>query len=168
MRKKLWFLIIVDTVVVVAFILAVLRWLKKEPPAEPPPPSPAPISPTTPETINTGSIEGVPLATQLNAPNNTVEQDVQVMQGLVNILLTTVKEPYRPPLGDNNDVTKAMTGQNRMHKVFISTNHPAVRNGELVDRWGTPYFFHALSANALEIRSAGPDKKLFTDDDTMR
>ena len=39
------------------------------------------------------------------------------------------------------------------------------RNGELCDRWGTPFFFHAESAAHMEIRSAGPDKKMWTDDD---
>jgi hypothetical protein len=37
--------------------------------------------------------------------------------------------------------------------------------GRLLDRWGTPYFFHAVSRTELEIRSAGPDGKLGTDDD---
>jgi hypothetical protein len=40
-------------------------------------------------------------------------------------------------------------------------------DGELVDPWGTPYFFHQLSGTDMEIRSAGPDKTMWTDDDLM-
>ena len=36
-----------------------------------------------------------------------------------------------------------------------------------VDPWGTPYFFHQLSSTEMEIRSAGPDKRLWTDDDVV-
>jgi hypothetical protein len=39
--------------------------------------------------------------------------------------------------------------------------------GELVDRWGTPYFFHQLSRDHMEIRSAGPDKVMWTQDDPI-
>jgi len=37
--------------------------------------------------------------------------------------------------------------------------------GRLVDRWGTPYFFHPVSGEDMEIVSAGPDAELWTDDD---
>ena len=39
--------------------------------------------------------------------------------------------------------------------------------GELVDRWGTPVFFHALARDQMEIRSAGPDRKMWTSDDIV-
>jgi hypothetical protein len=38
---------------------------------------------------------------------------------------------------------------------------------ELCDNWGTPYFFHQLSASVMEIRSAGEDKTLWTADDIV-
>ncbi len=41
-------------------------------------------------------------------------------------------------------------------------------NGELVDRWGTPYFFHQISGADTEIRSAGPDKIMYTADDIVK
>jgi hypothetical protein len=36
-----------------------------------------------------------------------------------------------------------------------------------VDRWDTPYFFHQMSASHMEVRSAGPDKMLWTSDDIV-
>ena len=39
--------------------------------------------------------------------------------------------------------------------------------GELIDPWGTPYFFHQLSGTEMEIHSAGPDKVMWTQDDLV-
>ena len=39
--------------------------------------------------------------------------------------------------------------------------------GELCDRWGRPFFFHQLSGTKMEIRSAGPARQLWTDDDVV-
>jgi len=37
----------------------------------------------------------------------------------------------------------------------------------LIDRWGTPYFFHVLSNTGMEIRSAGQDGEFYTEDDAI-
>jgi hypothetical protein len=37
----------------------------------------------------------------------------------------------------------------------------------LLDRWGTPYYFHPIARNVLGLRSAGPDGKLWTADDVV-
>ena len=39
--------------------------------------------------------------------------------------------------------------------------------GELIDRWGTPFFFHQLSREFMQVRSAGPDRRHFTADDVL-
>jgi len=39
--------------------------------------------------------------------------------------------------------------------------------GELVDYWGTPFFFHQLSGTQMEIHSAGPDRQMWTGDDIV-
>jgi hypothetical protein len=41
-------------------------------------------------------------------------------------------------------------------------------NGELLDAYGTPFFFHQLSGTVMEIRSAGVDKKMWTFDDEVK
>ncbi len=72
------------------------------------------------------------------------------------------------PIGDDKDLARALTGRNPMHQVFLPPGHPALSpDGHLRDRWGTPYFLHARGNGAFEIRSAGPDKQLFTDDDVV-
>jgi hypothetical protein len=37
----------------------------------------------------------------------------------------------------------------------------------MCDRWGTPYFFHQVSKTEMEIRSAGPDRRMWTGDDSQ-
>lgn len=40
-------------------------------------------------------------------------------------------------------------------------------SAELVDNWGTPFFFHQLSGTDMEIHSAGPDRRMWTPDDLV-
>ena len=109
---------------------------------------------------------GSPLAAELNAPASSAKRDVDVLHDLIGQFLVTVKEPHRPMLGSNEDIAKALTGHNRLHVDFIPAGHPALNDrGQLVDRWGSPYFFHPRAADAIDVRSAGPDRTLFTADD---
>jgi len=72
------------------------------------------------------------------------------------------------PVGENAEITAALTGRNRLGFAFIPAHDPAVNaKGELCDRWGTPFFFHQLSGERMEIRSAGPDGVLYTPDDQV-
>ena len=65
-------------------------------------------------------------------------------------------------------ITAALTGKNPLNFQFIRRDHPAINaRGELCDRWGTPFFFHALSGTRMELRSAGPDRQMYTDDDLV-
>ena len=73
------------------------------------------------------------------------------------------------PTGENSEITAQLNGQNPKHANFIRPEAGMRINdqGELVDPWGTPYFFHQLSGHEMEIRSAGPDKVMWTDDDLI-
>jgi hypothetical protein len=62
-----------------------------------------------------------------------------------------------------------LRGRNPAQERFLPDQHSAFNTqGQLVDRWGTPLFFHALGSGQFEIRSAGPDRKFWTDDDIHR
>jgi hypothetical protein len=71
------------------------------------------------------------------------------------------------PVGTNEEITRALKGANPGKTPFLDTEDGLEVNdrGELVDNWGTPYFFHQLSRTEIEIYSAGPDRKLWTSDD---
>jgi len=106
------------------------------------------------------------LADLLNSPTTDINADLR--------LLDDIFQQYRSaihgddPIGDNKDITAALVGNNKLEFAFIPKNHPAInQKGELCDRWGSPFFFHQLSGTEMQIRSAGPDKKLFTDDDIV-
>lgn len=107
------------------------------------------------------------LADQLNAPDSTPQRDAEIIREFFTIF----NKAYRNgnPVGLNEDITAALTGTANpqgMGQLF-PRNSPAIRNGQLVDRWGTPYWFHPESATKMEIRSAGPDKEMFTPDDII-
>lgn len=73
------------------------------------------------------------------------------------------------PVGENAEITSQLMGQNPKQANFIQPDAGMRVNsqGELVDPWGTPYFFHQLSGTEMEIHSAGPDKVMWTDDDIV-
>ena len=66
------------------------------------------------------------------------------------------------------EITSALQGRNSAGAALLPRGHPAVNaTGELCDRWGTPFFFHAESAARMEIRSAGPDRRFASGDDAL-
>lgn len=73
------------------------------------------------------------------------------------------------PVGTNPEITAALNGKNPKQVVFLNPEDGMRINdrGELVDNWGTPFFFHQLSATEMEIHSAGPDRKMWTPDDLV-
>ena len=106
-------------------------------------------------------------ADMLNSPEQGVQEDLQIIAEFVDIC---GRATGSMPTGDNADITAALTGTQyagQKGRVF-PRSHPAIRGGQLVDRWGSPYWFHNNGPGKLEIRSAGPDKQLFTLDDIVR
>ena len=73
------------------------------------------------------------------------------------------------PVGTNPEITAALMGKNPKQINFITPDSGlrVNENGEMVDAWGTPFFFHQLSGQEMEIRSAGEDKKMWTFDDLV-
>jgi len=73
------------------------------------------------------------------------------------------------PVGVNSEITSQLNGHNPKQANFIRPEDGMRMNdrGELIDPWGTPYFFHQLSGTEMQIRSAGPDKIMWTADDLV-
>ena len=73
------------------------------------------------------------------------------------------------PVGTNPEITAALSGKNPKQINFID-NDAGMRvneSGEMIDPWGTPYFFHQISGEEMEIHSAGPDRIMWTPDDLV-
>jgi len=110
-------------------------------------------------------VEGTrsPLADQLLAPDGDTRRDLAI----VGTLLAHFRgEFHEMPVGNNAEITAALAGDNARAYAPLPPDHRAINaQGEIVDRWGTPLFFHQQSAEQMEIVSAGPDRRRFTPDD---
>ncbi len=72
------------------------------------------------------------------------------------------------PEGTNAEIMKEVMGGNRAEAKFGPPDNQKLNDqGELIDRWGSAYFFHQLSMNVMELRSAGPDRTMWTTDDIV-
>mgnify|MGYP002811344378 FL=1 len=114
-----------------------------------------------------GHVEYKPaLATSRTVTANTSPQEALT---LIEQLLGHYRYAYKEnPVGvENFEITEQLLGKNPKKIVFIALDSKALRGNELIDQWGTPYFFHALSGQQMDIRSAGPDQTLWTDDDVF-
>lgn len=88
--------------------------------------------------------------------------------------ITVMLRDYRTlfgenPVGTNAEIMQAIMGGNPKGAMLGPAEGQTVNEtGELIDRWGTPYFFHQLSGDLMEIRSAGEDHRMWTGDDLVR
>ena len=102
---------------------------------------------------------------KLNRADTTPQDDLQLLEVLLEGYRRALKEN---PSGENGEIVAALMGRNSRAVAVIPTNHPALSaDGQPLDRWGTPYFFHSVTSQTTEIISAGPDKKLWTPDDIV-
>ena len=107
------------------------------------------------------------LADALNLPAGDIRSDLRIVAEIIETFRTNFLHSGNP-VGNNAEITSALTGRNPLQLSLIPPDHPAInRSGELCDRWGTPFFFHAESASRMEIRSAGADRRMWTDDDVV-
>ena len=178
-------------ITVAAFAVVLLAALSLREPASPPPhseaPSPAPAgepppaippptdlrSTPTAESVPTAPARdprkaGSPLAGELHSPGFDARHDVATLRAMLRQYLRILHGRQGPPIGNDSDLARVLTGHNPMKLVVLPPEHPALTpDGRLRDRWGTPYFIHPRGNLAFEIRSAGPDRKLFTADDLI-
>lgn len=93
----------------------------------------------------------------------TPDEALAVIDQLISHYRFAYKEN---PVGvENFEITEQLLGKNPKKIVFIAEDSSALDGNELIDQWGTPYFFHPQSSDHMEIVSAGPDKTLWTKDD---
>ena len=115
--------------------------------------------------VEDATFEGIE---KLNAPDTSIHDDLRLLDDLFASWQVTYPHGGNP-VGNNADITRTFTGANPLNLALVPKTHAAINaDGELVDRWGTPFFFHQLSGTRMEIRSAGPDRRLYTPDDMVR
>jgi len=134
---------------------------RRIPPTDDPPVTPVP-APPAPSSI----------PTKPPAPSISPEEIRKIHDAIDNLELTLRDFGTAlggNPVGTNAEITAALLGDNtKQVKLEIPTGSTLSASGELCDIWGSPWFFHQLSATKTELRSAGPDRQMYTDDDFVR
>jgi hypothetical protein len=132
---------------------------------------PAQSSSSAPADSNTSSKPAKPLPYIIgsaDAPPTNIAPQI-VLENMRRAVVNYGSTFSGNPVGTNPEIAAALNGENPKQIKFIDAE-AGLRingNGELVDPWGTPFFFHQLSATDMEIRSAGPDKIMWTQDDLV-
>lgn len=165
----------------VLLLVVGLIWWRSNPPASAEvKETPLPASPTSsdksaqPQTIfaSDSSGESAPsdAATEMTLQRPVIHHDTNAQQQVDQ--LSFVLRDYRlalsqNPIGTNAEITAALLGNNRKQVRFDIPAGSSIKNNELCDPWGVAYFFHQLSNSSMEIRSAGPDQTMWTNDDLI-
>jgi len=142
---------------------------KEASPAELAVPS-SPIRPAPPRISPRPEITRLPIAKDaaisLGSTDATAEDDLSTLE----VLLSEYARHHQGnPVGENVEITASLLGKNPSGAAYLEDHGPFLDSSkQLIDRWGTPYVFHQISAKQTEIRSAGPDRGLYTSDDLVR
>ena len=166
MRKSLWFPLLLIAAAILILVYVFSSRPKPSAAASPATPPPAIASPTIPR-------DSLTLNRRLGTNANEAQVD-QIRAGETDPDLIGVKDVLRGyraafgenPVGTNAEITRALTGANSRKSNF-GGDEVKIKDGQTVDRWGHPYFFHQLSRTEMEIRSAGPDGAMWTQDDEV-
>lgn len=137
----------------------------------PSPPAPAPAAVSAPPPAPPR--QDPPTTPPPAAPSRPTPEEVQRVLDAIDNLGFAFRDHAAAlggnPVGTNAEITAALRGDNaKQLKIEIPAGSTVNDRGELCDPWGTPWFFHQLSGTRMEIRSAGPDRKLHSDDDFVR
>lgn len=133
-------------------------------PAPNPPSRNRPKSATAAPRTGPGSAGAEPLAEPLAAP---AAPQLEVESLALNIRQYQLRFGGNP-VGNNAEIIRELNGGNPKGAEYLPSGLKRFNEqGELLDTWGTPYFFHQESAEQMEIRSAGPDAVMWTDDDLV-
>ncbi len=103
----------------------------------------------------------------LNQVGGSIERDLSIVDAILAAWQTNFPGQGNP-VGLNVEITASLTGRNKLRLDLIPVDHPAINEaGELCDRWGSPFIFHQISGDNMELRSAGPDQMAYTEDDQV-
>lgn len=104
---------------------------------------------------------------RLLAADGSPREDLAALGDLVDGYLQSGLGNARRSIGFNEDLVPALTDSEALGDAALPPGHPAIREGRLIDRWGTPWQVHPLAKDLVQLRSAGPDRRLYTADDLV-
>ncbi len=98
------------------------------------------------------------------------QEEIVYLEQLGSLLIQYVEitKELGYPTGLNYEITNQLLGQNSAQLAVLDAEHPRVSvEGEIIDSWGTPYYFHSATSLDISIQSAGPDLLQYTEDDIV-
>ena len=133
----------------------------------PEPQLPGPVLPR-PKPVSLATVEEPPAAPETAEAVSSIPP-VTMLENMRSAIRQYSSRFGGNPVGSNSEITSTLNGGNTRKAVFVNPEDGLRINerGELIDNWGTPYFFHQLSRTEMEIHSAGPDRRLWTADDLV-
>jgi len=97
------------------------------------------------------------------------QDDLEFLHSLISDCQLVFKNFDSFYLPENKEITDFLRGENPDHLAWIPDNHRFLNEkGEILDRWLSPIFFHKQSGFSFQLRSAGEDRTLWTDDDIVK
>lgn len=128
-------------------------------------PGPGPHTPT-PQPAPPRTLPGEAILAGFGSPSQPPREDLRRLRHLFDNALLLTKSARDRPLATPEDWGALLLGRWPGTEAMLPTHHPALdAQARVVDRWGTPLHIHALGSGRFELRSAGPDRKLWTQDD---
>lgn len=139
----------------------------EEPPATSPTPEEAALAVPAAGPVRDASMPPDPLS-GYGDPNLPAKHDLVLAHQALERFWLLLKNPDLLRVGSNAEIVACLTGRNPEGFAFLRPESKWIDGeGQLLDRWGTPLFFHPWSLTRIDIRSAGPDRDLFTEDDVL-
>lgn len=134
----------------------------------PPPSEPATAVLPQPKPVHLTAVEQAPSGPEAGDSGSGLTP-VTVLENMRSAFRQYQSRFRENPVGDNAEITRALNGANPARATFVQAEDGLRINarGELIDNWGTPFFFHQLSRTQMEIRSAGPDRRMWSADDLV-
>jgi hypothetical protein len=96
----------------------------------------------------------------------SAEEDLELFHLYIENIFLLIKNRNSAHYANNEDLSNYLRGKNSELKRLIPDNSPIFdQEYRIVDRWGTPLHIHMINNDGMELRSGGPDRQLFTEDD---
>ena len=113
-------------------------------------------------------ITGNPFTEEYGETNGDTKRDLEALRDVVTHCQLLMKNFDTFHLPGNPEIVRFLQGANPEKLAWMPAEHRLIQSdGVLLDRNGIPIFFHRLSGLRFEYRSAGPDRKHWTDDDVV-
>ena len=140
----------------IAAAIGILAWLFFDRDSEKRPVA-AVVQKTRSESKPTGPVPGDALLAGYADPSTPPLEDLKKIHRVVTGYFSVIE-----------DLAAALRGENPNREVFIKPDHPVFSAaGLLIDRWDSPVIVHPEAWKQLELRSAGPDRIPYNEDDLV-